>query len=102
MKHLTALLLALGTATLVACESSEQAHSRVEEANTVSLAITGLPCGVGCPPRVRSALESVDGVESVEVDYSRKTATVHCSSGGCDTAALIAALERADYGASVR
>jgi hypothetical protein len=42
MKHLTALLLALGTATLVACESSEQAHSRVEEANTVSLAITGM------------------------------------------------------------
>lgn len=42
MKHLTALLLALGTATLVACESSDEVHSQVEETSTVSLAITGM------------------------------------------------------------
>ena len=42
MKYLTALLLALGAATLVACESSEEAHSAVQEANAVSLAITGM------------------------------------------------------------
>lgn len=44
----------------------------------------------------------MDGVESVEVDYAKKTATVRCSGGACDTDALIAALERADYGATVR
>lgn len=41
-------------------------------------------------------------MESVDVDYDRKTATVHCSSGGCDTDAMIAALKQANYGATVR
>lgn len=57
---------------------------------------------MNCPPKVRSALESVEGVASVEVDFAKKTATVTCAEGGCDTAALVAALEQAKYGATVR
>jgi copper chaperone CopZ len=44
----------------------------------------------------------VEGVASVEVDFSKKTATVTCEEGGCDTGALIAALEKAHYGARVQ
>jgi copper chaperone CopZ len=46
---------------------------------------------------VRSALESVEGVASVEVDFAKKTATVTCADSPCDTTALLAALEKANY-----
>ena len=41
MKHLIALMLALGTVTLVACESNEQ-HPVEDAQNAVSLAISGM------------------------------------------------------------
>ena len=56
---------------------------------------------MGCPPRVRSALESVEGVETAEVDFESKTATVTCSKG-CDEAKLVAALEEAGFGGKVK
>ena len=42
MKHLIALMLALCTVTLVACESSEQEHAVEESRNAVSFAISGM------------------------------------------------------------
>jgi len=43
---------------------------------------------------VQDALESVDGVESVEVDFKNKTATVKAAEGKeIDTKALMAALK---------
>jgi copper chaperone CopZ len=50
---------------------------------------------------VRSALESVDGVESVEVDFSAGTATV-VTNGEVSEEAMIEALEAAEYGGSVQ
>jgi copper chaperone CopZ len=50
---------------------------------------------------VRSALGSVEGVESVEVDYAAKTATV-TAAAGADAKAMIAALEGANFGATVK
>jgi copper chaperone CopZ len=44
----------------------------------------------------------VEGVASVEVDFTKKTATVTCEESGCDTAALVAALEKVNYGAKVQ
>lgn len=43
---------------------------------------------------MQGALESVDGVESVKVDYSNKTATVTAKEGQeIDKAAMLAALK---------
>ncbi len=56
---------------------------------------------MNCPPQVRSALESVDGVESVEVDYAAKTATI-IASGEVSEEEMIEALEAANYGGSVQ
>ncbi|MFT7669258.1 MAG: copper chaperone CopZ [Planctomycetota bacterium] len=56
---------------------------------------------MGCPPRVQAALESVDGVENVVIDYKAKTATVTATEG-TETTAMIAALKDADYGASIK
>jgi copper chaperone CopZ len=50
---------------------------------------------------VRSALETVDGVEETKIDYQKKTATVtYTSDATVDE--LIAALEKAGYGGSVK
>ena len=43
---------------------------------------------------MQSALQSVDGVESVEIDYEAKTATVNCT-GACPTGAVEKAIEGA-------
>ena len=50
---------------------------------------------------MQSALRSVDGVENVEIDFDHKTAKVTCN-GYCDHEALVAALEKANYGGRVR
>ena len=50
---------------------------------------------------MRSALESVEGVDSAEVDFQSKTATVTCANG-CDEAKLVAALEEAGFGGKVK
>jgi len=46
---------------------------------------------------VRSALEKVDGVEKVGVDFTDETVTVH-SGGDLDEGAIRSALEDAGYG----
>ena len=50
---------------------------------------------------MRSALESVDGVKVTDIDYAKKTATVSVSSD-VETSDMIAALEKAGYGGSVK
>ena len=50
---------------------------------------------------MQDALASVDGVDSVEVDYDNKTAMVTCSTG-CDPNDLVAALEGAGYGGATK
>ncbi len=56
---------------------------------------------MGCPPRVRGALESVDGVTVKDLDFASKTVTVNAKSD-TDTKALIAALEVAGFGGEVK
>ena len=50
---------------------------------------------------MQAALETVDGVELVEIDYDAKTATVTCASD-CDPEALVKALEDSGkYGGTI-
>jgi copper chaperone CopZ len=50
---------------------------------------------------VQAALRSVSGVESAKVDFDDKTVTVTCK-GHCDSAAMIAALQKNGFGGSVK
>ena len=50
---------------------------------------------------MQAALESVDGVEVLDVDYTNKTATVSCSKD-VDPAELAAALEESGYGCDAK
>ncbi len=63
--------------------------------NTISLKITGMTCN-HCVASVKKALESVPGVESVEVTLEPGGATIE---GSADTDALIAAVKAAGYDA---
>jgi copper chaperone CopZ len=52
---------------------------------------------------VRSALSAVPGVQKVDINYSKKTATVYVAKDApVDTKAMVASLEKAGYGGAVR
>jgi len=71
-------LFAIG-ATLSNC--SKTSTTTAPELETVQLRIEGMMCGEGCPPQVRGMLESVAGVESCDIDFPTKTATVQVAKG---------------------
>ncbi len=65
---------------------------------SVDLAIEGMTCA-SCSGRVERALRKLDGVGLAEVNLASETARVVAR--GVDAAAMIAAVERAGYGARV-
>ncbi|HEV2010501.1 MAG TPA: heavy metal translocating P-type ATPase [Candidatus Limnocylindria bacterium] len=64
------------------------------------LAITGMTCA-SCVRSVETALASVAGVESAEVNLANERATVRLEASGAELGALVHAVERAGYGALV-
>jgi len=64
------------------------------------IAITGMTCA-SCVRSVETALESVSGVESAEVNLANERATVKLGGSGAEIGALVRAVERAGYGALV-
>ena len=45
------------------------------------LGIEGMACAESCPPQVKSSLEGIPGVKSVEVSFDEKRAVVRMSAG---------------------
>ena len=66
------LFVALGLTAALACCKCSTAYAA---SRTVTLEVSGMSC-VTCPITVKKALSRVDGVESVDVDFKRKQATV--------------------------
>ena len=64
--------------------------------NEIDLAITGMTCD-GCANALTRALSRVDGVTRVAVDFAAGRAHV---TGSANTARLVAAVEKAGYGAT--
>ena len=64
------------------------------------LAITGMTCA-SCVRSVETALASLPGVASAEVNLANERATVHVDPASVDMPALVHAVERAGYGALV-
>ncbi|MBO9471861.1 cation transporter [Endozoicomonas sp. G2_2] len=63
---------------------------------TVTLAVGHMTCAT-CPFVVRKALQQVDGVDTVRVDYESKTATVAFDPKIASVSDLTAATTRAGY-----
>ena len=64
------------------------------------IAITGMTCA-SCVRSVETALASVAGVESAEVNLANERATVRLDASRAEIGALVHAVERAGYGALV-
>lgn len=55
--------------------AAQAASTQVAAVETKTFAIENMTCAL-CPVTVKKAMEGVDGVRSVEVDFNSKTATV--------------------------
>ena len=67
----------------------------------LTLEVQNMTCGL-CPLTVKRALQKVPGVEKVQVDFERKTASLHYDSDRTRPAALIEATGNAGYPSRVR
>ncbi|MBW7849030.1 MAG: copper-translocating P-type ATPase [Rhodospirillales bacterium] len=67
---------------------------------TVTLAITGMTCA-SCSTRIEKVLAKLPGVKNAAVNLATERASVEALEGAVSTAALVAAVERAGYGARV-
>ena len=56
---------------------------------------------MGCPPRVRSALKNVEGVQSVDVDYVSKMATIKVDAS-CSNKSLLEALDDVGFEGKIK
>ncbi|HVC11987.1 MAG TPA: mercury resistance system periplasmic binding protein MerP [Burkholderiales bacterium] len=63
---------------------------------TVTLSVPGMTCPA-CPITVKTALSRVPGVDKVEIDYPKKTATVVYDDAKTGVAALQSATKDAGY-----
>ncbi len=63
---LFAIVLGIPFGVAVPAEAAEQ---------TISMSVERMTCAL-CPLTIRKAMERVDGVQHVDVDYDTKTATV--------------------------
>lgn len=89
MKHVIVFcVLALGLSS-----------SALAEQQTVTLAVEKMTCAL-CPFTVSKAIENVEGVTSVDVDYDSKTAEVTFDDAITDVNAVAAASTDAGYPAT--
>lgn len=75
------------------------AFSDAKEARTV-LRIEGMTCG-GCAGTTKKALQALDGVTSADVNYDKRCVRVVYDPKRVTTAQMVAAVEKAGYGAKV-
>lgn len=101
-----AVAAAQAEANAAADEAKAAAAKRaaIEPECRVDVAVTGMVCNAGCTPTVMSALEEVEGVASVNVDFETKHAAVDGAGTVCTetgSGALIDALKGVEFDGSV-
>ena len=99
-----AVALILGVAPLVApfgTSASAQTASAQAELRSATFTVENMTCAT-CPITVRLAMEAVEGVRSVEIDFGAKTATVLFDPAIASPAAIGSASTNAGYPAAAR
>lgn len=81
-------------------QATAQSATTAKKEQTIKLKITGMTCA-GCANHVSTALGKVDGVLSEDVEYPGDVAVVKYDPAKTDEKALIAAIEKGGYKASV-
>lgn len=96
---LGALMLGLpATAPVVFAQSATTAAAALTE---VSFDVPDMTCAL-CPVTVKAAMSKVEGVQSVEVDFDARRATVIFDAALTDAAAIAEASAQAGYPAHVK
>lgn len=83
------------TAAAVVPSADESAPDH--QSTMLVFSVDGMQCPTGCPPVVKSALESVEGVEEVQVDYAAKQARIKVDAECFDQTAAVEALDFAGF-----
>jgi mercuric ion binding protein len=93
-----AAILPIGAALFLVPQSQVNAQSTTAATETVTetFTIEKMTCAM-CPITVRKAMEGVEGVRSVEVDFEAKTATAVFDPSTTSTADIAAASTNAGY-----
>lgn len=99
MRCLFALALFSLTVTAPIATTHVAAQSVVAE-QTVTFVIDNMTCAL-CPVTVKRAMEGVEGVHTVTIDFIARTATVLFDSAATSAAAIAAASANAGYPARV-
>lgn len=99
-------LLALGpggllSATALTSFAAQPTTTEVAATQTVTLVVENMSCAL-CPVTVKSAMQQVNGVWSVEIDFAAKTATVMFDPAITNVEAIAAASTNAGYPATVK
>lgn len=94
-------LLTLGALSTYAVNSvspagAQSAAVQVAAVQTTTFAIENMTCAL-CPVTVKKAMEQVSGVQSVEIDFGAKTATVVFDPAVASIEAIAAASTNAGY-----
>jgi mercuric ion binding protein len=99
MKKILALAL-FGLTAVAPITIIPAAAQTVATEKTVVFVIDNMTCAL-CPVTVKSAMESVEGVHSVEVDFEARSATVIFDTAETNAAAVATASTNAGYPARV-
>ena len=93
-----AAILAIGASLFLVPQLQVHAQSTAvaAETATATFAIENMTCAL-CPITVRKAMEGVEGVRSVDVDFEAKTATVVFDPNAASAADIAAASTNAGY-----
>ena len=100
MKKILALALFSLTATVPFAAIPAAAQSVAAEQQTVTFIVDNMTCAL-CPVTVKRAMESVEGVRTVEIDFDARTATVVFDTTATDFEDIAAASANAGYPARV-
>lgn len=100
MRQIFALIF-LGLAAPVTVTGLIQPAAAQEASQTLTFTVENMTCAL-CPVTVKTAMEGVAGVQSVEIDFDAKTATVTFDPAAATPEAIAAASTNAGYPAAVR
>jgi periplasmic mercuric ion binding protein len=95
------LILILSSSMLwIPAAHAETTVTQQNRQQTVKLNIENMTCSM-CTVTIKKALQKVEGVQEVTVDYDSKTATITFDSQKTDSAALIKTTTNAGYPGSL-
>lgn len=99
-------LFALGAAGLLSTTvpaplAAQLTSTTVAATQTATFAVENMTCAL-CPVTVKSAMQRVNGVKSVAIDFAAKTATVVFDPSVTSIEAIAAASTNAGYPAAIK